>query len=76
MNETYQTNNETKNSPIAGDQCPMYFDDGSYPWSNTENYIKIFNWDFVRSSAAIQLPLAPLLIGVVNSLLLLLFLSM
>lgn len=33
------------------DQCPMHFDDGSYPWGQTENYIKIFNWDFVRSSS-------------------------
>lgn len=34
----------------------MYFDDGSYPWSNTENFIKIFDWNFVRSSSTILLP--------------------
>lgn len=33
------------------DQCPMYFDDGAYPWQQTESYIKIFNWDFIRNSA-------------------------
>lgn len=38
-----------------GDQCPMYFDDGAYPWETTENYIKIFNWDFIRSSSNRQI---------------------
>lgn len=32
------------------DQCPMHFDDGSNPWMQTENYIKIFDYGFFRSS--------------------------
>lgn len=28
-----------------GDQCPMYFDDGSNPWVVTENTVKIFNFN-------------------------------
>ncbi|KAK7861906.1 hypothetical protein R5R35_010939 [Gryllus longicercus] len=27
------------------DQCPMHFDDGSYPWVQTENFIKVFDFD-------------------------------
>lgn len=34
------------------DQCPMYFDDGENPWQNTENYIKIFDWDFYKASSS------------------------
>ncbi|XP_012271106.1 uncharacterized protein LOC105694740 [Orussus abietinus] len=26
------------------DQCPMYFDDGSNPWLQSENFIKIFHY--------------------------------
>lgn len=36
---------------FAGDQCPMFFDDGSNPWGISEHHIQIFNWDFVRSAA-------------------------
>lgn len=36
----------------TGDQCPMYFDDGADPWTQSENFVKIFNWDFVRSSSS------------------------
>lgn len=70
MRENVSISDEMKQKTIfyftnafAGDQCPMYFDDGSYPWTNTENYIKIFNWDFVRSSAAHQLPFTFLILS-------------
>ncbi|KAG4078615.1 hypothetical protein HA402_015205 [Bradysia odoriphaga] len=33
------------------DQCPMHFDDGENPWRQTENFIKIFDWDFFKSSS-------------------------
>lgn len=33
------------------DQCPMHFDDGENPWLQTENYIKIFDWDFYKSAS-------------------------
>lgn len=33
------------------DQCPMHFDDGANPWHQTENYIKIFDWDFYKAGA-------------------------
>lgn len=33
------------------DQCPMHFDDGENPWLQTENFIKIFDWDFYKSSS-------------------------
>lgn len=34
------------------DQCPMFFDDGSDPWSTQENYVKVFkfSYSFWRSS--------------------------
>ncbi|XP_055698278.1 uncharacterized protein LOC129798861 [Phlebotomus papatasi] len=39
------------------DQCPMHFDDGEDPWLNSENYVKIFDWDFYKStSSALPLP--------------------
>nr|CAD7598726.1 unnamed protein product [Timema genevievae] len=28
------------------DQCPMYFDDGTNPWLQTENYIKVFHFGY------------------------------
>lgn len=28
------------------DQCPMYFDDGSYPWYTKENYVKVFTFSY------------------------------
>lgn len=33
------------------DQCPMHFDDGSDPWLQTENYIKVFNYGYFSSFA-------------------------
>lgn len=33
------------------DQCPMHFDDGENPWVQTENYIKIFDWNFFKSAS-------------------------
>ncbi|KAL0277851.1 UNVERIFIED_CONTAM: hypothetical protein PYX00_004986 [Menopon gallinae] len=32
------------------DQCPMHFDDGTNPWLQSENTLKIFDWGFGRSS--------------------------
>lgn len=34
------------------DQCPMFFDDGSDPWTTQENYVKVFkfSYSFWRSS--------------------------
>ena len=29
----------------------MHFDDGENPWLQTENYIKIFDWDFFKSAS-------------------------
>lgn len=29
----------------------MHFDDGENPWLQTENFIKIFNWDFYKSGS-------------------------
>lgn len=37
---------------FAGDQCPMHFDDGENPWLQTENFIKIFDWDFYKSGSS------------------------
>lgn len=34
------------------DQCPMHFDDGEDPWLQTENYVKVFDWDFFKSNGA------------------------
>ncbi|XP_077290768.1 protein undicht [Arctopsyche grandis] len=34
------------------DQCPMHFDDGSNPWMQTENYIKVFTYGYWGSSPA------------------------
>ena len=33
------------------DQCPMHFDDGENPWTQTESYVKIFDWLIYRNSA-------------------------
>ncbi|XP_026473212.1 uncharacterized protein LOC113377199 [Ctenocephalides felis] len=33
------------------DRCPMHFDDGSNPWVQSENYIKVFNFGFFRSAS-------------------------
>nr|CAG4643817.1 EOG090X03AK [Lepidurus arcticus] len=33
------------------DQCPMYFDDGSDPWSTSEAFIKTFSFKSAASSA-------------------------
>uniref|UniRef100_A0A0K2UZJ1 Putative LOC100745505 [Bombus impatiens] n=1 Tax=Lepeophtheirus salmonis TaxID=72036 RepID=A0A0K2UZJ1_LEPSM len=27
------------------DRCPMYFNDGSEPWTVEENYVRVFNFD-------------------------------
>lgn len=29
----------------------MHFDDGENPWRQTENFIKIFDWDFFKSGS-------------------------
>lgn len=29
---------------LSGDQCPMYFDDGTNPWVNEDNYIQVFKY--------------------------------
>lgn len=34
------------------DKCPMHFDDGSNPWLQSENYIKIFHYGFWGVSGA------------------------
>lgn len=36
------------------DQCPMHFDDGEDPWQWGDNFVKIFDWDFIRSGAAVN----------------------
>lgn len=51
------------------DQCPMHFDDGSNPWLQTENYIKIFQYGFFTSSAnhlltIISLPLISIVMSI------------
>lgn len=33
------------------DQCPMHFDDGENPWVETEQFIKIFDWDFYKANS-------------------------
>lgn len=30
---------------ILGDQCPMYFDDGTNPWIHADNYIQVFKYN-------------------------------
>lgn len=54
---------------FVGDQCPMYFNDGSYPWGLSESFIQIFNWDFVRSSSSIVTPttISVAIIGLIYS---------
>lgn len=36
-----------------GDKCPMYFDDGSNPWLESENVIQVFTFGFLRADSAI-----------------------
>lgn len=45
------------------DQCPMHFDDGSNPWLQSENYIKIFHYGGSSQTAVsiISLLTTPLL---------------
>lgn len=45
------------------DQCPMHFDDGSYPWTPTENFIKIFTYNFWSNSSNKSLASYPSLIA-------------
>lgn len=33
------------------DQCPMHFDDGGNPWLNSENPVRVFDWDFYKSAS-------------------------
>lgn len=40
-------------SVFTGDQCPMHFDDGANPWIQTENYIKVFNYDYFTGGSNI-----------------------
>lgn len=35
----------------AGDQCPMYFDDGSNPWKKSDNVINVFNFGYLSGGA-------------------------
>lgn len=46
------------------DQCPMHFDDGGNPWVQTENYIKVFNFDGTDNnfSATLQINRALLIV--------------
>nr|CAD7447800.1 unnamed protein product [Timema bartmani] len=37
----------------AGDQCPMYFDDGTNPWLQTENYIKVFHFGYYAGATLV-----------------------
>nr|CAD7266776.1 unnamed protein product [Timema shepardi] len=37
----------------ARDQCPMYFDDGSNPWLQTENYIKVFHFGYYAGATLV-----------------------
>jgi len=34
------------------DRCPVHFDDGSDPWTVTENHIRVFDFDNLRTSSA------------------------
>lgn len=34
------------------DQCPMHFDDGTNPWTQSENYIKIFSYSYWSSTGS------------------------
>ncbi|XP_043686999.1 uncharacterized protein LOC122638214 [Vespula pensylvanica] len=45
------------------DQCPMHFDDGSNPWMQTENYIKVFHYGNGNDKTTVTFPL--LLTGIV-----------
>lgn len=33
------------------DDCPMYFDDGAYPWKDSDASNIIFDWDFYKAGA-------------------------
>lgn len=37
------------------DQCPMHFDDGSNPWHQTENYIKVFRFGYGGASTTVTM---------------------
>ena len=39
------------------DRCPMYFNDGTNPWINEENHIRIFNFDDDAYNHAINVSL-------------------
>lgn len=34
---------------IAVDRCPLYFNDGEDPWTVDENYIRVFDFDNLRT---------------------------
>ncbi|XP_067007041.1 uncharacterized protein udt [Anabrus simplex] len=36
------------------DQCPMHFDDGTNPWHQTENYIKVFTFGYGAAATAVH----------------------
>ncbi|XP_012252118.2 uncharacterized protein LOC105683797 [Athalia rosae] len=53
LNQDVTSSNYTEGAAVAlelqeyereRDQCPMHFDDGSNPWVQTENYIKVFHY--------------------------------
>lgn len=43
------------------DQCPMHFDDGSNPWVQTENFVKVFRFGNGHFSLLVVVPLIAML---------------
>lgn len=59
LNQDVTSGNYTEGAAVAiemqeyereRDQCPMHFDDGSNPWVQTENFIKVFHYGYYYSS--------------------------
>ena len=42
---------------FTGDQCPMYFDDGSYPWTDTDDVLRVFDFGYYSSSTSEARPM-------------------